>query len=158
MLTCSLSPAVAQTQITWSPDSLIITRMEFDINSPKPVTPNELFYSILGLSADNQFTVFDSSAITADLHSVSYIQYYKGIEVEQSLVRLHYKNGKLMRFLGEYVPISNFDTTCSISRNMAKQIYNQHFPVMDSVNRDSITYTVYRVFTAREEKGDSTRR
>ncbi|MDR1345195.1 MAG: M4 family metallopeptidase, partial [Bacteroidales bacterium] len=152
MLACSLSFSPAQTQITWSPDSLLITGMEFDTSSPKTVTAQELFYSLLGLSSDNSFIAFDSSAITEQLFNRSCIQYYKGIEVEQSLLRLHYQNGKLRRFLGEYVPIHNFDTACAVSPDRAKSIYRQHFPIMDSINQDSITFTVYKVFIAHATK------
>ena len=110
----------AQTLVEYSADSMRIVHAEFDPNNPKTPTAKELFYSFLGLSTDNTFEVFDESPITADLYNYSYMQYYKGIEIENSSMCLHFKNGKLMRFLGYYLPVSNFDTSSVISDRLRR--------------------------------------
>ena len=66
---------LGQTFVGYSADSLVITHLEFDVNNPKTVTVNELFYGILGLNADNKFEAFDESAITADLYNIENIIY-----------------------------------------------------------------------------------
>ena len=115
-----VSEAYAQTAVEYSDDGLRIVYAEFNVNSLKPVSANELFYGILGLNADHTLDIFDSSAITSNLYNYSYMQYYKGIEVEGSSMRLHFQDGKLKRFIGYYLPITDFDTTCSVSQSKAE--------------------------------------
>ncbi|MDR1112668.1 MAG: hypothetical protein LBL18_02760, partial [Bacteroidales bacterium] len=100
----------AQTSVSYAADSLFVACAEFDINAGKALSAQELFHSFLGLSPEHTFEVFDSSAIAGQLYNYSYLQRYKGIEVEASSMRLHYKDGRLFRFLGAYLPVYNFDT------------------------------------------------
>ncbi|MDR1113058.1 MAG: M4 family metallopeptidase, partial [Bacteroidales bacterium] len=135
----------AQTFTGYSDDSLMITRLEFDVNSSKSVRADELFYSLLRLSSDHRFAAFDSSAVTADIYSRSYMQYYKGIEVEPSSIRLHFKNRKLYRFLGCYLPVSNFDTACAVSPAKAQAIYRQHYGIAPGV---PLEFSMQKLFIA----------
>ncbi|MDR1112248.1 MAG: M4 family metallopeptidase, partial [Bacteroidales bacterium] len=145
--------AFAQTSLKYSPDGLgVVVYAEFDVNSPKQVSERELFYSVLGLSSDNNLTPFDSVAINDHLFSYSYMQHYKGIEVEGSSMRLHYKNGRLFRFTGHYLPLTDFDTTCSITPAAAADVYRRHYALPDS---PALTFLTERVFVHNPDKANT---
>ena len=61
-----------------------------------------------------------------------YNQFYKGIKVEETIYILDFKDGKLRKASGKFVPISILDTTLKITPTEASKTYAKYLKLKNT--------------------------
>lgn len=100
----------------------IVTKAYFsaqDMNAVAPTSALEFFRTYLKTKPEDSFVARELKSHDKTTRHEVCEQYYKGVKVAGGGYVFHYRNGKMTRARGEYIPIKDLNTKPSISKEDA---------------------------------------
>jgi len=94
-----------------------------------PSSPEAFFSEILGMKGGNEFVFKTKLTRKNGTYYEIYKQFYKGIKVDEAIYILDFKDGKLRKANGQFVKISDLDTTLKITPEEASKSYAEYLNI-----------------------------
>lgn len=99
-----------------------------------PVSASDFFQTYLKMKSEDTFEKHVLKSHNPETSHEVYEQFYKGIRVASGSYVFHYKNGRITRIRGEFIPIDDLNTTPSITKEEAMLAFAKY----KGIPRDSV--------------------
>ena len=140
VLCISVLSLYGQSYIKYSSENTSIKYASFSEKNSAWINPEHFFSEFLHLNSNNQFVAIDSTySPDCAYHYVKYMQFYNGLEVENSLITLTWHDDKIIRYSGNYAPIANLPMTINYTSENAIEVYRNHFKCLDTLSSYNVT-------------------